>query len=154
VKALFSAGEREGPRRPVYESDEDRELERDSFRRMQEKWGGTILQFPKGSVLDGIWTDAEHHPRAVLEHKGRYDQYATMWLSCRKYTALMMAADFFLVKPIWVVRFPTPAELHWINVCELNDRVVTMGGRDDRGATSDHEPVIWVPLSKMHKLQL
>jgi hypothetical protein len=77
-----------------------------------------------------------------------------MWLAVRKFVALMMCADFLEVKPIWVVRFPHPAELHWIDVSQLNDRIVTMGGRDDRGATSDHEPVIWVPLSKMHKLKL
>ena len=129
-------------------------MERDSFDRLQEKWGGKILQFPPNSQLDGIWTDSEGHPRSVLEHKRRNDQYPTMWLSCRKYTALMMIADFLQVKPIWVVRFPHPAELHWIDVTELNDRIVTMGGRDDRGDTSDHEPVIWVPLAKMHTVRL
>ena len=137
-----------------FESEEDRAIERDSFNRLEKIWGGTIYQFPPNSQIDGIWVDKESHPRALLEHKRRNDHYPSMWLACRKYVALTLLADHLEVKPIWVVRFPHPAELHWINVWKLNDRIVTMGGRDDRGATSDHEPVIWVPLSKMKKVNL
>jgi hypothetical protein len=136
----------------IRETEEHRRMERDSFDRLEVPWKGKILQTPFGAPLDGILV--REHIDAVIEHKCRYEDYPTTWLSLRKFIYLVTTAEHLCARPLFVVRYPHPAELWWIDVRELRKPLTPiMMGRHDR-PEQDHEPALVIPFRDMNKVKL
>ena len=139
----------------THETDEHRRLQRDTFDRLEPIWKVRIWETQLFSPLDAIAvSENEHVIKAVIEHKTRSEQYETHWLLVRKYMHLIIAADTMKVRPLYVMRYPTPAEIWWIDVREIPQPLISvMGGRPDR-PEQPHEPMLVIPKKAMHKVKL
>ena len=93
-----------------HETTENRRAERDSFDKLEQRYGGTIYQLPRLSELDGIWV-RDKHMIAVLEHKERDKLYpAGEWLSVHKYVCLIIVAEALKIQPVFVLRVTEPGK--------------------------------------------
>ena len=142
-----------------HETDEHRKLQRDTFDRLEPIWKVRIWETQLFSPLDAIAVRLEPDGttgiiKAVIEHKAREEHYQQPWLLVRKYMHLLIAADTLKVTPLYVLRYPTPAEIWFIDVRDIPKPVISvMGGRPSR-PEQPHEPMIVFPHSAMKKVKL
>ena len=132
----------------------DHERERQVQRRLALSWDCVVLRYEDDDFAPFDFTFMRHDkPMAVGELKARshkYGDYPTVYLSERKYKALMLAHDGGLV-PLFIVQYLD--RLMYIDVSTLTDTSTTLAGRTDRtNATNDIEPMIEVPITLLQEV--
>jgi len=135
---------------------EDIEREREVQRRLAQAWSCVVLRYEDDDFAPFDFTFIRHDkPLAVGELKSRghkYGAYPTVYLSERKYGALMLAHDGGLV-PLFIVQYLD--RLMWVDVSTLPDTSTVLAGRTDReNAPNDIEPIIEVPITLLQEVPL
>lgn len=134
---------------------EDRERERAVFAAVGACWGLTACQYAgEANPIDGYLADGDRVV-ALVEVKCRdvlEDTYPTVYLSVRKWLALLLGSMQGGVLPLFVVRFDDGA-IRWLDVRTLPPGMpMLVRGRRDRGYENDREPVLEVPIPPMAPL--
>lgn len=120
---------------------------------VERAWEVKCHRFAPYSVLDR-WCERDGLMAAVIETKTRTHAtttYPTVFLNLRKWFALREANRWLNLPAVFVVGFTDKAM--WVNVNETCDCAVTIGGcAYPVKAESDVEPIVEVPISRMHVL--
>lgn len=148
------AGDRASDGTPTFATTHDEANENEVATLLQTTWNCEVHHFGRLAAID--WY-ATRHGRilSVLELKSRdhdTNRYHTVWLNLRKWLALMLVAQGFGVKPLFVVRFNDA--VRWIDVRRVAGESLRIGGCRTRvKSISDIEPVIDVPVVAMTLLR-
>ena len=122
---------------------------------LERVWNCQIYAFGPMTPLD-FYALRDGCLAAVLECKTRShasDLYPTVFLSVRKWLALTLAEAGLGVPGVFVVRFVDG--IRWVHVHDVDGSAVTMAGtRSDVIGRAGVEPVVLVPIDRMHALDL
>jgi len=138
----------------VFHSPEDEQNESAIAAELAAAWQCHIYAF--GALCPVDWY-AERHGRLVglLELKTRSHiaaHFPTVFLSLRKWLALMMASLGTGVPALFIVRFADGTR--WIRLADVEAHVLTIRGTHRIAKTrSDREPLIEVPVDAMTELE-
>lgn len=133
----------------IFQDAEDRRREAAVAELLEREWKCQIGHFADLNPVDW-YCYRERRITGVLELKCRNHSsthYPTVFLSFAKYTSLVAAGYGLRCPPGFVVRFTD--KIMWIRVMRIDPRNSLMGGRSDRGAEHDYEPIIEVPIEHM-----
>ena len=139
----------------VFQSEADRQNEREIASTLEKTWGCRIAAFGALSPID--WY-AERHGRLVglLELKSRHhahDIYEGAFLNVRKWLALSLGAVGLGCPAIFVVRYDNA--VYWTPIASIdatNHRIA--GCSRIVKSENDIEPVVYVPVAAMTRLHI
>lgn len=121
--------------------------------KVEPKLNVQLIRYPDLNPIDW-YAVRDEQVVALLELKGRNNasfKYETVFLSLRKWLALMMARQGFGVPGIYVVEFTD--NIYWIPVENVHGSKLKLKGHATRErAFHDIEPMIEVPVSDMFLL--
>lgn len=132
-----------------FESDRDRDHEREVAATLQAAWGCVLHSFGGFSAVDW-YAVKDGRLVGVLELKCRTHAstaYPTVYLSLRKWLSLTLAAVATGTPAYFVARFTDG--IYWVRVSEVDARRVRITGHAHPRARMDVEPLIDVPVRAM-----
>lgn len=139
---------------PIFQTREDRINEDAVARTLEKHFGCEIRSFGALAVLDRYAVRGDRLV-GVLEIKARghaTNAYPTVYLSVRKWFALIMAPVGLGVPGIFVVRFTD--QIRWIRANDVDGtKHLIVGTRRIAKSPSDKEPMIKVPVAAMTALE-
>jgi hypothetical protein len=131
---------------PRYQTSEHRRREEEVAAKLAGRWGCMMHRTPDYDHVD-YFAFREDRCVAVLELKCRdhhRTKFDTVYLSARKYVALLLMGTAQSLAPLFVVQWADA--LGYVNVATLPPCWLHLAGRRDRGAENDIEPCFEVPV--------
>jgi len=137
--------------RPIYETDQDRDREREVCSYLQSQLNCVFKPADRLSNVDGFLCSNDGEMSAVVEIKTRRnakDKYPTYMLSAAKWRNGLEVGKIYGVPFVLIVKFTDG-----VYAIALSDKHKTsLGGRYDRGDARDTEECIYIPIEKFHKV--
>jgi hypothetical protein len=134
----------------VYQTGRDGRREAEVARILEEHWNCKITSFGDKNAID-MYGTRDGELVSLLEIKGReYTMAATekwgstLYLSYRKWTALLLGGLGMGVRTFYV--WALQDGIGYVRIGPVAQWEITLGGRTDRGAKNDIEPLVNVPL--------
>jgi len=139
---------------PVFATKIDVHNEQDAMVALAQGWDCEIKPFGRLCPVD-FYAIRDGRLVAVIESKSRThnsNAFPTVFLNVRKWLALSLASVGLGVPAIFVVDFADGVR-KWININGIDVGKVSIAGcRQTVKSHTDIEPVIEVPVAKMHQL--
>jgi hypothetical protein len=120
--------------------------------KIKDQWGYELHFFGPMDEVDG-WIEGKGQIVAIVEIKRRHvdrNTYPTIWVSLRKWTALMLAHQGFGKHGLFIVHYNDG--IYYYPAYKMSGYPLVIGGREDRGTANDREPVIDLPVRVLVKL--
>lgn len=139
--------------RPLYQTEDQKVLEKEWRLRLEKLWEMTIYQLPNRYKVDWIVVDPE--PVVVIEFKVRdisHDKYDTIMLSLDKVMAGQNLGVFLKVPFEFVVAFTDG--LYRVNVLESDCKVEWSGRSQQKRDWQDVEPCVMIPSKEFEKIEI
>jgi len=137
----------------IFGNREDEQGEDAVARRLEKAWNIELYRFAPLATLDW-WASKQGRLVALVELKRRsheHGHYPTVFLSVRKWLALLLGATGLGVSPIFVVEWTDC--VGWIDVRTVDASKVEIGGCHRKTkARSNIEPLITVPVSTFSEI--
>lgn len=138
--------------RPTYETESDRQHERDVIGLLQEKWKCNAHKNPSKYKVDwSIISTEQKFPsiKAMAEIKWRDKSYPTYHVSFDKYITMVHGVACGLPH-LLVIAWPEGGKrvVRYAKVFDGMHSRVVIGGRKDRGDWQDQEPMAEIPMDR------
>jgi len=133
----------------MFQTSKDLTRQKEIAEAVGKAWDCKVTGFGDMNAVD-YWFEKYKRCVAVGELKDRphsINKYPTVFLSMRKWMALHLAATGMGVKGLYIVQFTD--HLMYVDVYEVDAVRHMVGGRTDRGAQNDIEPLIEVPIGQL-----
>lgn len=138
--------------RPKYETEKDRELERETIealcRGVQRQSVLRYVAFPEYAIGDYFLFSAGR-ARAICEIKTRrcsINTYATYMIDVKKVRKMISVCGRLKVAPIMAVRWSDA--IGWIDLSKAEPETIQEGGRYDRGDRFDIGQMMYIPIDQ------
>jgi hypothetical protein len=131
--------------RPIYETEQDRTREEQTFKLLAENMGFDYINMPQLSVVDKLLCYKDKRLAAIAELKirtNRFNAYPTYLFSETKCSALLSISEAIKVPALLIVRFSD--QIAFTKLRSGYDQ--KLGGRVDRGDSKDMETCVFIPM--------
>ena len=138
----------------MFQTPDDRKAQREIADALEKAWGCKVADFGGHASEIDYYAHRGGNVLAVIEIKSRKhesDKYPTLYLSMRKWLALLMASIGMGAHPFFVAGYSDNV-IRYINAYDADARNIKILGRTDRGAANDQEPIIEVPIKHMRRI--
>ena len=140
--------------KPVASLAQDDDAENRVKVRLEKLWGVTLHKFSRYDPMD-FWVEIDEKFVGIIEVKRRRinsDTHPTAWLNFRKWVPLTLLGFNANVDVLYVVAYDDA--ICWINLKDVDASFHKKGGTRQRVKSStDIEPVIEIPISKMERIE-
>ena len=137
--------------RPLYETDTDRQNERETIKILADAWGVNFVKLKMSCVIDYALLDGKTVV-AVVEVKNRnytradIDRFGGLMISTNKFFAAKNWTDVLGV-PFVLLAQLKDGLFYWVIEADWPIIPIEMAGRTDRGDWQDVEPCCMIPMS-------